>query len=334
MFGRTVSSATGCFENGRLTSFTVVFLDSGTWFGYVPDDQAKTAEAVRGAEFARLFREISAEVMQQLVATAGPGREMTLGVTPWLKQKATIFSSGGIGARLTVIPDQLVKLTVFRDPADAAQLLSPDRRTQEKGAQLRAFAGALRDTSAGDRLIDRLPVFPQGDRAYCGVAALAVAMRFCGLTLDTEEFAAAAGIRFGSTRKSHIREVYAAAAKEAGLQMFHSTRFEFARAQRTIDAGFPVIVFRRWNQERDYLHTTFAQRFAGDPAAELPRPDANDQKTWPKREGFAHASIINGYNAKRREVIFSESWSETARHRRMRTEELEGTAYLAYYPRL
>jgi len=48
----------------------------------------------------------------------------------------------------------------------------------------------------------------------------------------------------------------------------------------------------------------------------------------------AHASIVNGYNAQRREVIFTESWSELARNRRMRFEELERTSYLAYYPRL
>jgi hypothetical protein len=159
-------------------------------------------------------------------------------------------------------------------------------------------------------------------------------MQFCGLTFDTEDFAAAAGIRFGSTRKSHLREVYLAAAKEAALQMFHSTKFEFARATQSIDAGFPVMVFRRWNQEREYLHSAFIRRFAADPAVELPRPDANDQKTWPIREGFAHASVVNGYNIKRHEVIFMESWSEAVRNRRMRIEELEATAYLAYYPRL
>jgi hypothetical protein len=42
--------------------------------------------------------------------------------------------------------------------------------------------------------------------------------------------------------------------------------------------------------------------------------------------------VVNGYNAVRREVIFTESWGESARNRRMRIEELEGTSYLAYYP--
>ena len=116
--------------------------------------------------------------------------------------------------------------------------------------------------------------------------------------------------------------------------MLHSTKFEFQKAQQTIDAGFPVVVFRRWSQERDFLHTAFARRFANDPAVELPRPDATDQKSWPGKEGYAHASLINGYNAKRREIIFTESWNEAARDRRMRAEEMEATAYLAYYPHL
>jgi hypothetical protein len=329
-----VQSVTGCFEGDRLVSLSIVLLDSGAWFGYVPDDQAKAVEASRGPEFGRLFREAGQKVTKEMEALAGKGREQPLGTTTWLRQKAQIFQHEGLTFRLTIIPDQLVKLAVFRDPADATSLLIAPRRSPDKQAQVRAFAGAVQRSPSGDTVIDGIPVFPQGDRAYCGVSALAMAMRFCGLTLDTEEFAAGAGIRFGSTRKSHIREVYDAAATEAGLSMARTDRFDFARARTSIDAGFPVIVFRRWSQERDYVHTMFAKHYAADPSAELPRPDATDQKQWPTRDSYAHASIVNGYNAQRREVIFSESWSELARNRRMRFEELERTSYLAYYPRL
>jgi hypothetical protein len=334
MFARSVGPVTGYFDNERLTSLSIVFLDSGAWFGFVPDDQAKAAAASRGAEFARQLREVSADVTTQLGRIAASHSEVVLGATPWLKQNVTIARAGTISARLTIIPDQLVKLSLFRDNEDASHLLDNARRALTKANQTQTFAASVRTTPSGDHLITNIPVFPQGDRAYCGVSALACVMRLCGLTLDTEEFAAAAGIRFGSTRKSHIREVYEAAGKEAALRMFHSTKFEFARAQQTIDAGFPIIVFRRWNQERDFLHSAFARRFASDPGLELPRPDANDQKSWPGRDGYAHASIINGYNTKRRELIFTESWSEATRNRRMRTEEMEATAYLAYYPHL
>ena len=334
VLGKDVQSVTGCFVGDRLTALSVVFLDSGAWFGFVPDDEVKGVEAARGAEFARLFREVSQGVAKEMESLAGKGREISLGATTWLRQKAEIYTHGGLGFRLTIVPDQLVKLSVFREAADASSLLTAARRSPDKQTQGRAFASLVRKSPNGDTVIDGVPVFPQGDRAYCGVSALAMAMRLCGLMLDTEEYAAAAGIRFGSTRKSHIREVYEAAATEAGLSMPRTDRFDFARARTSIDAGFPAIVFRRWSQERDYVHTMFARRFAGDPSAELPRPDANDQKQWPTRDSYAHASIVNGYNAQRREVIFTESWSELARNRRMRFEELERTSYLAYYPRL
>jgi len=88
-------------------------------------------------------------------------------------------------------------------------------------------------------------------------------------------------------------------------------------------------------QERDYVHTTFAARFAKDPMVELPKADMNDRETWPQRKkSFSHASVITGYNAERGEVIFTESWSEGVRNRRMRYEEMEGTAYYSFYPSL
>ena len=334
VFGRETASVAGSFENGKIQALTIVFLDSGAWFGYVPDDQQKTVAATKGPQFAKLYAETAAAVRRELDALGGPGREVTFGATPWLKHKAVIYQYGGLGARLTLWPDQLVKLTLFREPADAAQLLEAWRRNPDRSGPARVLAANVRTAATGDRIIDGLPVFPQGDRAYCGVSALAMAMRAAGLTLDTEDFAAGAGIRYGSTAKSHIREVYTAAAREAGLSISSGPRFEFTRAQQSIDAGFPVIVFRRWDQQRDYVHTTFTQRFAADPTAQLPRPDAAEQKTWPIREGFMHASVINGYNSARREVIFSESWAEAARNRRMRVEEMEATCYLAYYPRL
>ena len=55
---------------------------------------------------------------------------------------------------------------------------------------------------------------------------------------------------------------------------------------------------------------------------------------WPGKEAFTHATVINGYNEARGEVIFSESWSEHVRNRRMRWEEMEGTAYYTFFFRL
>jgi hypothetical protein len=332
VFGVQPQAIQGWFEDGRLTSITIVFLDSGAWFGYVPDAQARTVAQTKGPAFVALYKQVSTAVQAGLEQLAGnKGREVTLGMA-LLKRPVHIFRHGDLASRLTLEPDQLVKLSIFPNEETAAQLLSPERRALKKDETARTFAAQTQTLPDGDRLIDTVPVIPQGDRAYCGVSTLAMVMRYLGLGLDTEDYAAAAGIHFGSTVRSKIKETYSAAGETAGTHLPLTTKFDFARAKVSIDAGLPVIVFRRWSQERDYLHSAFARNFAANPALELPKPDLNDQKLWPTQEGFAHASVVNGYNERRREVIFTESWGERVRNRRMRIEELEGTSYLAYYP--
>ncbi len=332
IFGVQPQAIQGWFANGRLTSITILFLDSGAWFGYVPDAEAKTVAQTKGPVFIALYKQVAADVTRGLEALAGnKGKEETLGAG-LLKRPVRIYRLGDLTSRLTLEENQLVKLSIFPTEDAANQLLSPERRSWKKDAAVRNFAGQLHTLPNGDHLIEGVPVIPQGDRAYCGVSTLAMAMRYLGLDLDTEDYAAAAGIRFGSTVKSKIKEVYDAAGANAEVHFPKTTKFEFDKAKASLDAGLPVIVFRRWSQERDYLHTTFAQRFATNPALELPKADLNDRKLWPARESFTHASVVNGYNPARREVIFTESWGEHARNRRMRIEELEGTSYLAYYP--
>jgi hypothetical protein len=332
IFGVQPQAIQGWFENGKLTSMTIIFLDSGAWFGYVPDAQARTVAQTRGPAFMALYKRVAADVTRGLEQLAGnKGHAVTLGAG-LLKHPATVFQHGDLASRLTLDQDQLVKVSIFPNEEIAGQLLSPERRAVKKDQAARVFAAEAHTLADGDRIIETVPVIPQGDRAYCGVSTLAMVMRYLGVGLDTEDYAAAANIHFGSTVQSKIKETYDAAGATAELHLPKTTKFDFAKARLSIDAGLPVIVFRRWSQERDYLHTTFARTFAANPAAELPRPDLNDQKLWPTKEGFAHASVVNGYNEKRREVIFTESWSEHARNRRMRVEELEATSYLAYYP--
>jgi len=51
---------------------------------------------------------------------------------------------------------------------------------------------------------------------------------------------------------SSIKEVYDAAAEAAKVHLPRTTQFDFQRARACIDAGCPVIAFRRWSQERDF----------------------------------------------------------------------------------
>ena len=182
-----------------------------------------------------------------------------------------------------------------------------------------------------DRLLNEIPLFPQGDRAYCGVSALSMAMQYLGLNIDTEDYAAAAGIRYGSTRGSKIREIYSTAADEIGYDLQRQTSFDFSRTQEAIDEGQPVIVWRRWSQARDYLHSQYAKRRAKDRTINLPIADAKDRSLWPEKDAYNHASVITGYNARRGEIIFTESWGEAVRNRRMRVAEMEATCYYTFY---
>jgi len=335
IFGHQAQSVTGLFEGGRLNSVTIVVLDAGAWFGFVPATEAKKVAAAKGPQFIALYKQTAADVERGLAALAGaPGRKVPFIDKGVLKHDVLVFHTGDLWVRLTTRENHLVKLTVTRTEADAGSPLSTARRSAKKDEQARQFASRVNTAANDDRLLEGVPIFLQGDRAYCGVATLAMAMQFLGLRLDTEDYAVGAGIKFGSTWRSSIREVCEATADVGKLRLPRTTQFEFERARANIDGGFPVIVFRWWSQERDFLHHAFAQRFQKDPAATLPKADLNDRRSWPARDDFAHSSVITGYNLQRREVVFTESWGERSRNRRMRIEEMEGTVYLAYYPRL
>jgi hypothetical protein len=74
------------------------------------------------------------------------------------------------------------------------------------------------------------------------------------------------------------------------------------------------------------MHSAFAIAFKSDSTLIMPIPANLATLQW-----SGHASIINGYNKARDEVIFTESWGENMRNRRMRFEELQATASKLFY---
>lgn len=334
IFGVKAHGALAFFEEGHLRSISVLFLDSGAWFGFVQDGQAKDVAATRGPEFLQRYAQVSNSVAQGVAGLGGKAREVAFGGKTLLKHMGRVAQLGDVWSRLVMWQDQFVKLTLACDEEGATQILGPSRRTPKREDQAQVFAGLVRKGENGDRVVDDIPLLPQGDRAYCGMSALAMIMQHLGVRLEAEELAAAAGIHFGSTVGAKTREACDAAAEVGALRLDRSQKFDFTRARTAIDAGMPILVFRRWKQERDFIHTAFARRFATDATATLPKADMNDRKLWPVRGGFAHASIVNGYNMARGEVIFTESWAEQVRNRRMRAEEMEGTSYVACYPKV
>ena len=327
--GAKAHGASAFFEEGRLRSISLLFLDAGAWFGF-----AQAGAAAKVPEFLALHRQTASDVESALSALGGKLRDVPLGGRQLLKHTGRVVRIGDVWARLVVWPDYFVKVTLFRDEDAATQLLAPYRRTQKRDEQARTFSALVEKEANGDQILRGIPMLQQGDRAYCGMSALAMTMQHLGLRIETEELAAAAGIRFGNTQDAKTRETYDDAAAVGALRMDRVQKAEWARIRASIAAGMPVVVFRRWSQERDFVHTQFSRRFAQDPAAVPERAGMEERKLWPQRGGFAHASIVNGFNAARGEVIFTESWSEQARDRRMRFEELEATGYMACHPRL
>jgi len=308
--------------NGGVHSISAVIFDAGSFFGFnntnLPKGETFEAGKLR---FDKEFSERQEAVLAGLKKMgADAGVELLLGKRSGLNLKSQLFKLPQGAARLISYEHQLLLLDFFRTEADARTLLIPVTSGPAK-----APAGST------ERRLPVVPMVPQGNRGYCGVATLAMVGSMFGLQPGAEEYAALSGFQYGIEIKSDIRELFGNMAQEAGVKAQRSPKFDAAKMKQSIDQGMPVVVFRYWAEERDYIHSAYSARIARGEKAELPPANMDDRKTWPKKSPFTHSSIVNGYRADKREAIFTESWGEQARNRRMRVEEMEGTSYYAVY---
>jgi len=91
----------------------------------------------------------------------------------------------------------------------------------------------------------------------------------------------------------------------------------------------PVIVWRRWDRQRDQLHTRISRDFLTGKDQRFERPSEKEMPSKKKRSPL-HASVIVGYNDERQEVIFLESWEGMSKPRRMLVNEISHTADLTF----
>jgi hypothetical protein len=310
------------FVNGGVHSVSVVVFDAGSFFGFNNTNLPK-GETFEDGKL-RFDKEFSARQEAVLAGLKKLGAdaavELVLGKRSGLNLKTQLFKLPQGAARLMNYEHQLLLLDFFHNEAEARTLLIP-----VSSAPAKATAGST------ERRLPVVPMVPQGNRGYCGVATLAMVGSMFGLQLGAEEYAALSGFQYGIEIKSDIRELFGNMAQEAGVKAQRSPKFDAAKMKQSIDQGMPVVVFRYWAEERDYIHSAYSARIARGEKAELPPASMDDRKTWPKKSPFTHSSIVNGYRADKREAIFTESWGEQARNRRMRVEEMEGTSYYAVY---
>ena len=126
-------------------------------------------------------------------------------------------------------------------------------------------------------------------------------------------------------------ELYRAVAEEAGMEVQVSSRFDERRLVKALEAGLPVIVWRRVTEEREKAHAAFAKRLSREPELRVP---PSSPRQWPRRESKrlpSHGSVLTGYNAERKEVMYAEPWGADMSKRRMSAAELAASVYAAFY---
>ena len=346
LLGRDVVLLRATQRDGRLLTLDATFADAGSYFGFfdekLPDNldrRAKRAElqrrvASRQAEFSRLYTDTLDSLRDQLAKTSGTAqsRKARVGHGRTLRAEVQDYHAGALTLRLLAADQRLIRLTIARTNELSDTWLDPEIVTLPPRDRVVRLQQAVSNAPDGTVSIKSLQPVEQGYRPYCGLNALAMVARYFGLHIDEDWLAVAGGFKnTGSADGSEILKLYPAVAAEAGFAMDRSSHFDEAGVCRALASGFPVVVWRRFSQERNQLHTSFARTFAKDPAATLPDPaQPAERASWPNADAPLHASVLTGYNRERHEFLFLESWTGHDTPRRMRAEELAATSYLTF----
>jgi hypothetical protein len=344
LFGNEVVLARSLRRGERLESIEATFADAGSFFGYLTEAppsarDGKDARAewegrllARQTEFKALYDDTLQSVTTAITSRfGGEGKPIRFGRSRDLRAEPMEWRHEGVVIRLFADGRRLVRVHLIREGEERAGWLDPMVPSDER-ARLAALARTVEKQNDGTVHLPDLQPIPQGFRPYCGLNALAISARHFGLHVD-EDWLAVAG-KFentGSAGGSDLLGLYQAVANEAGLGLERGTRLDAHAVKRAIDAGFPVIVWRRFSHKRDQLHNRFLVDFKKDPAARLPDPATpGERASWPGKDAPLHASVITGYHPDRREFLFLESWTGRDVPRRMRAEEMIATCYLAF----
>lgn len=353
LFGHVPQQVLAFSENGKLTRLEIIFLEAGHFFGFRKSHELSYQQAAgdaretrrfereleqlrksedkeikqKQAQFKERFAKLEKELPAQIETFAkSPGKRTTVGSGSLLRTRVTEFAAGGLAIRFSAEEDQLVGVTVLRQEDAGRRLIG------STSGRRGAIKDNVKELPGGDVVIENIPMFNQGSRGYCAIGTLAMITQYYGLNVNIDQLAAKAGYKEGDTDNAIILPIYQAAAKEAKLRLIEKSQFDFRDAMRRLSDGRPLLVWRYFSRERDAFHNDFKARRQADPSLVLPDPkkDRDEKSKWPVFEHGGHASVITGFNKERNEVLFTESWGEETRHRRMRAEEMEATCYVMF----
>ncbi|WP_367875013.1 hypothetical protein [Luteolibacter sp. Populi] len=347
LFGRDLVLLRAVRREGKLNSLEATFVDAGSYFGYFdeempegmsPREMRKEVDArlaVKQAAFSKLYTDAHAELRNAISGLCGgvKAEEVTIGRTRGLRTPVEEWQTGDLRIRLLAGENRLLRVNILNKGAgESDQWLDPAVSVLQPRQKLEKLAADVRKDPDGTVLIPNLQPVAQGYRPYCGLNSLAMAARHFGLHLDEDWLAVASGFKnTGRADGANLVKLYHSVAAEAGLGLDRTTKFDPAAVTRGLSAGFPTIVWRRFSQDRNTLHSRFMRDFARDPASTLPNPtDAAERASWPGDDAPLHASVVVGYNAARKEILFLESWTGRDKPRRMRVEEMAATTSLCF----
>ena len=305
-----------------------MYLDSGKFFNRRKiSNESQDIKSLK-REFKKTYDLIESTINKTLYKyTKSSPKESFVGQTDFLRNAYNDYKFGELTLRVSAKNGQNISLIIMRSEDVSKTYLSSRTSKLVKRERRKELQKNVQMQESGDIKINGIPMFRQGQRPYCAISTLGMATHYLGLRLGTDALAAGAKFRYIDTAKgSKMLDLYRAAAEESNAILQRGRSFDFKRAQKYLEKGFPIVVWRRYSHERNLLHRAAAQ------GAKLPELTPKDRIAWPTAENApGHASVITGFNKETGEVIFMESWGEHARNKRMRAEELEATSYATFY---
>lgn len=340
VFGEEALLVRALHRKDQLAELQITFADAGSFFGYLdrtaPEGMSKEDAMTllqkrvteKQSEFSKKYRETSETLIEHLEKIDARPKTSKRGRTRDLRAEFQNFQfkKNGLIIQLLEAPDRLLRVNIRRENATAKTWLDSGLEELSQRERLNLLSKNVTTTTTGDTIVGGIEVVPQGYRPYCGLNTLVMVARYLGLHLD-EDWLAVAG-KFqntGSAAGSDMLGLYGSVAREARINLQRANSYDHETIRRSIRAGMPVIVWRRWDANRDQLHTKTSRAFTKDPQVRYARPEENSLPSK-KKNSPVHASVIIGYNDERQEIIFLESWDQKSLPRRMPVSEISHTS--------
>jgi len=340
VFGVDALLVRAMHRDETLEELQITFADAGSYFGYLDqslpkgmDREAGISELQRRLEekrlgFVKLYGETEKALVAKLAGIDDRPKESKRGRTRDLRAELSEYEDekSGLVIHVLAAPDRLLRVSIRKKETEWKSWLDSSQEEMATGDRLKALGANVTKADRGDIVLQGVQVVPQGYRPYCGLNTLTMVARYLGLHLD-EDWLAVAG-KFqntGSAAGSDMLGLYNSVAKEAKFNLNRRSSYDHETVRRSIRSGMPVIVWRRWDQGRDQLHSRISREFEQGKEVGYERP-GEDVLPSKKKRSPLHASVIIGYNDERKEVIFLESWEGKSSPRRMPVSEIADTA--------